>query len=84
MHSTIQFVLASKLQKISFEKKKKKKLPHRYSKPHQLRNDPNSNAFITDSCTKALPRCCLHENSRQKFFTNKHFILLVKYLQGVS
>ena len=71
--------MLTKLQKNSFGKIKKK-LPHRGSNPHQLRNNPNSTSFVTDPCTKASPPRCLHENSRQKSFTNKHFKLLVKYL----
>ena len=63
----------TKLQKISFGKKN---LPHQGSNPHRIRNNPNLTPFITDPSTKASPPRCLHENSGQKIFIDKHF----KYL----
>ena len=61
----------TKLQKNDFGKIKKN-LPHQGSNPHQLRNNPNFTPFITDPSTKASPPRCLHENSRQKIFIDKH------------
>ena len=61
--------MLTKLQKISFGKIK--------ISPTEARTHTNSE-IITDPFTKPSPPRCLHGNSQQKLFINKHFKLLNK------